>query len=163
MIVDILDYTDEELRKLSPVQLAMVYSAQTQKNEILAKAEAKKQKRLNTLLSHNAARSSMLQDSVSEIDTDAQMQVDVVKEDLLYRLAYGNYAEGNENGPYRYPENPNYNLSFEQRFLVVRDYYMYVTNNAQTRLSLFRLDTLAPEYLGKYYQTLYDLLASYCK
>ena len=164
MIVDIIELSDEEFQKLTSVQLAMVYSAQTQKNEILAKAETEKQKRLNTLLSHNVARSSMLEDSISEIDADAQMQVDVIREDLLYRLAYeGSYSDGNENGTYRYPENPNYNLSYEQRFLVVRDYYMHLTSNAQTRLSLFGLDSLAPDYLGQYYQTLYDLLASYCK
>ena len=85
------------------------------------------------------------------------------KEDLLYQLAYEALgSEGDENGPYRYPENPNYNLSPSQRFLVVRNYYMQATDDPDARLQAYAMDTLARQYLGEYYTTLYDLLASYC-
>ena len=97
------------------------------------------------------------------ICAEAEAQIEVVKEDLLYQLAYEALgSEGDENGPYRYPENPNYNLSPSQRFLVVRNYYMQATDDPDARLQAYAMDTLARQYLGEYYTTLYDLLASYC-
>ena len=164
MNVDIIDLEEENFRNLNTLQLAMVYAAQTQKDQIVAAAEAKKTNYLNTLLKHNMSRSTILEDVVAEVDAATETQIAAVKEDLLYRLAYSDrFGDGNEFGPYHYPENPNYKLTYEQRFLVVRDYYMHLNVNAQTRLSLFGLDTLAADYLGYYYQTLYELLKSYTK
>lgn len=163
MVIDIIDPDDEQFQNLSELQLSMIRAAQTEKNEILLKAEAKKETLFLAALSRNTARSSALQDAYEKIDLDAEADVDVVREDLLHRLAYDSlYADGNENGTYRYPENPNYNLNYSQRFLVVRDYYMHVTTNPQARLEAYGMDSLARTYLGEFYQTLYDLLASYC-
>ena len=163
MVIDIIDLNDEAYANLSDVQFAMVREAQARKNEILAAAAEKKQKNLIKMLSRNVARSSVLDDLALEINADAEREVDVVREDLLHRLAYENlYGDGHENGEYRYPENPNYNLDYSQRFLVVRDYYMHVTTNARARLEAYGMDSLARSYLGEFYQTLYDLLASYC-
>lgn len=163
MVIDIIDLTDEEFQNLTSVQLAMVNTAQAEKNEILASAEEKKEKQLKVFLENHTARSSIRKNFNEQVDSEANRQVDIVREDLLYRLAYESlYSDGNELGPYRYPENPNYQLSEPQRFLVVRDYYMHVTSNPQARLQAFGMDKLAVSYLGEYYQTLYDLLASYC-
>ncbi len=163
MVIDIIDLTDENYSNLSTVQLAMVNAAQTKKNKILADAETQKGNRFRLMLSNNVARSSALQDEYAAIDAEAQREVEVVKADLLHQLAYESLnSEGNENGVYRYPENPNYNLSYSQRFLVVREYYMNVTTNPEARLQAYAMDTLARAYLGEYYQTLYELLASYC-
>ena len=88
--------------------------------------------------------------------------MEVVKDDLLYQIAYDlDAGDGNEQGPYRYPENPNYTLPASQRFLVVRSYYMEITSDAEARLEAYAMDSLARTYLGEYYATLYDLLASY--
>ncbi len=163
MTIDIIDLTQEEYADLSGVQLAMVTAAQAKKNELLADAEKKKTEILFSLLEENVARSSFLEDRQEEIDLQAQQQIEVVKADLLYQLAYDTIAsEGNESGPYRYPENPNYNLAYPQRFLAVRSYYMDVTDDPDARLQAYSMDTLARAYLGEYYQTLYELLASYC-
>ncbi len=53
-------------------------------------------------------------------------------------------------------------MSYSERFLVVRQYYMDVTSDPNARLKAFGADTLARSYLGEFYQTLYDLLRSYC-
>ena len=162
MVIDIIDLNDEAYANLSDVQFAMVREAQARKNEILAAAAEKKQKNLIKMLSRNVARSSVLDDLALEINADAEREVDVVREDLLYRIAYEeNFSGGNEQGPYHYPENPNYNLGYPQRFLVVREYYMRVTSNPKARLEAFGMDSLAKTYLGEYYTTLYNLLASY--
>lgn len=163
MTIDIIDLTDPEYSDLNAVQLSMVRVAQTKKNDILAEAEEEKTQLKNQLISNNFARSSVYDYAASRIDAEAQAQVEVVKEDLLYQLAYESLgSEGNEMGPYRYPENPNYNLTASQRFLVVRNYYMTITDDPDARLQAYAMDTLAQSYLGEFYATLYDLLASYC-
>ncbi len=162
MIIDIIDLTDSRYADLSPVQLAMVRTAQTKKNAILEKEKSEIRELFYITLKNNIARSSARKREEQYISACAKDEIDAVREDLLYQLAYEALgSEGNENGPYRYPENPNYSLSYSQRFLVVRSYYMQVTTDATARLEAYRMDTLARSYLGDFYQTLYDLLASY--
>jgi len=163
MTIDIIDLTSPEYADLSSVQLAMVRAAQSKKDKILADAKTQKNELFLLMLGNNAVRASALRDENSEIDARAKAEVEVVKNDLEYQLAYEALgSEGNEQGPYRYPENPNYNLTYSQRFLVVRNYYMEATSDPQARLKAFQMDSLAREYLGEYYSTLHDLLASYC-
>lgn len=162
-MIDIIDLTDEKYQNLSAVQLAMARAAQSKKDKILKDAEEEKGEYFRMMLSNNAVRSTALRDKRAEIDSQAEQEIETVRSDLLYQLAYeGIGQEGNEYGPYRYPENPNYNLAYSQRFLAVRNYYMSATNDADARLQAYAMDTLARSYLGEYYQTLYELLASYC-
>lgn len=158
MIVDIIDLTEDGYSNLSAVQLSLVYSAQREKNEVLADADEKKTKELNRLLSQGMARSTLLTDYNQKIDSQTNEKVEAIKEDLLYRLIY---SDEEKNGGYSYPENPNYELSLQQRFLVVRDYYMRLTTNPNWRLTLFGRDAFAAEYLQEYYSNLYDLFLSY--
>lgn len=163
MDIDIIDLTLPEYADLSPVQLAMVRAAQAKKNKILEKAAKDQNDLFFFTVSNNTARSSAYKQEYSAIAKAAEAEIETVKADLLYQIAYeGIGQEGNDNGPYRYPENPNYNLSYSQRFLVVRNYYMDATDDPEARLRVFAMDSLAREYLGEYYQTLYELLASYC-
>ncbi len=162
MTIDIIDLNDPQYADLSAVQMAMVRTAQEEKNRIVAKAESEKQDLFLHLLINDNARTSAWERETSAIDGKAAEDVDAVRETLLYQLAYEAIGqEGNEQGPYRYPENPNYGLSYSQRFLVVRNYYMQVTDDPAARLEAYRMDSLARSYLGDYYATLYDLLASY--
>lgn len=163
MTIDIVNLNSSKYSDLNAVQLAMVRAAQAKKNKILAEAKEEKAKIFQMLLSNGFARSTLVTTENARIDGEAQTQISVVKEDLDYQLAYeGLASEGNDQGPYRYPQNPNYNLSYSQRFLVVRTYYMNATNDPNARLQAYSMDTLAREYLGEFYQTLYELLASYC-
>ena len=163
MTIDIVDLTDPEYSDLNAVQMAMVRTAQVKKNEILAKADEEKAEISQRLVANNFARSYVQVMANARITTAANAQIQALKEDLDYQLAYEALeSEGDENGPYRYPENPNYNLMPSQRFLVVREYYMSVTDDPDARLQAYTVDTLARSYLGEYYITLYDLLASYC-
>ncbi|MCI9010324.1 MAG: hypothetical protein HFE27_03990 [Clostridia bacterium] len=163
MTIDIIDLTDPQYSQLNAVQLSMVRAAQGKKDKILAGAQTEKDQLFRKMAANGIARSSAYSYAVQEIDEKAQSDVDVIKQDLLYQIAYENWQwEGNESGPYRYPQNPNYNLTPSQRFLEVRTYYMSVTSDPDARLRAFEGDTLAKSYLGEFYVTLYDLLASYC-
>ncbi len=163
MTIDIIDLTDPEYADLSPLQLAMVRAAQGKKDQIVDEGEKEKQKLFYMMLANNFVRATTRTFEEERIDKETAAKVEVVKEDLLHQLAYEALgSEGNEAGPYRYPENPNYNLTPAQRFLVVRNYYMEVEDDPSARLAAFSVDSLARSYLGEYYQTLYELLASYC-
>lgn len=163
MTIDIIDLTDPEYSNLSPVQLSMVRAAQVKKNEILAKMNEEVEEMFEVLLSRRFERSTEFRQYKKYMAARADAEIETVKEDLLLQLAYEALgSEGNENGPYRYPDNPNYNLSYSERFLVVRNYYMQATDDPEARLKAFAMDSLARTYLGEFYQTLYDLLASYC-
>ena len=163
MIIDIVDLTDPEYSDLNAVQVAMVREAQQKKNKILARAEEEKTEYLSLLVAGDMARNSFYALTKARVDADAQAEIAAVKEDLDFQLAYEALgSEGDENGPYRYPENPNYNLVPSQRFLVVRNYYMRLTDDPEARLAAFAADSLARSYLGEFYATLYDMLAAYC-
>ena len=164
MKIDIVDLTSPQYSNLSPIQLAMVRAAQAKKDKLVAEAEKDKRELKYLLLANNTARSTALRDAIDEIEAKKEQDIETVKADLDYQLAYEALgSEGDANGPYRYPQNPNYNLSYSERFLVVRQYYMDVTSDPNARLAAYSADTLARSYLGEYYQTLYDLLLSYCK
>ena len=163
MIIDIVDLTDPEYSDLNAVQVAMVREAQQKKNKILARAEEEKTEYLSLLVAGDMARNSFYALTKARVDADAQAEIAAVKEDLDFQLAYEALgSEGDDNGPYRYPENPNYNLVQSQRFLVVRNYYMRLTDDPEARLAAFAADSLARSYLGEFYATLYDMLAAYC-
>lgn len=163
MIIDIVDLTDPEYSDLNAVQVAMVREAQQKKNKILARAEEEKTEYLSLLVAGDMARNSFYALTKARVDADAQAEIAAVKEDLDFQLAYEALgSEGDDNGPYRYPENPNYNLVPSQRFLVVRNYYMRLTDDPEARLAAFSADSLARSYLGEFYATLYDMLAAYC-
>lgn len=163
MTIDIIDLTDPEYSNLSPVQLAMVRAAQSRKDAVTLRTEEQSEEMFEVMLSHRFERSTELAQYKKYLRAQADAEIERIREDLLMQLAYEALgSEGNENGPYRYPENPNYNLSYSQRFLVVRNYYMEVTSDPAARLQAFSMDSLARTYLGEYYPTLYDLLASYC-
>ena len=163
MTIDIVDLTDEKYADLNAVQMAMVRAAQVKKNEIVAEADEEKASIQRQLVANNFARSYVQVMANARINTAQYKAIEALKEDLDYQLAYESLgSEGNEQGPYRYPENPNYNLTPSQRFLVVREYYMSVTDDLVAGLKAYTVDSLAWTYLGEYYATLYDLLASYC-
>lgn len=164
MTIDIIDLTDPKYDKLSTVQLAMVRAAQAKKDAATRKCQEAVEEIFYHFLGRNTARSTALARETQALYEALEEEVESLRADLEFQLEAENLENsGNENGPYRYPENPNYSLSYSQRFLVVREYYMNVTSDPSARLEAYRLDTLARSYLGEYYATLYDLLATYVK
>lgn len=163
MEIDIIDLTADEYKDLNAVQLSMVRIAQVRKNKILSNAALKKAASIRRLVDNGFVRSTLFTAEQDRIDAEAEAEIEILKNDLINQLAYEQLqSTGNEAGAYAYPSNPNYYLSYSERFLVVRNYYMNRTSDPNARLAAYGADSLAREYLGEYYQTLYDLLASYC-
>lgn len=163
MTVDIIDLDDPEWKDLTGLQMSMVYAAQIEKNELIAAGEEQKRQTFYRMLSNNVVRSVARVYYEERIDAETAAKIETVKSDLIRQLRYEALENtGNEAGPYRYPENPNYSLTPSQRFIVVRDYYMSTVHDPDARLKAYSIDTLARAYLGEFYETLYDLLATYC-
>ena len=164
IVIDIIDLTEPQYANLSPVQLSFVRDAQVKKNKLVAAAEREKLQLTNKLVCHHFSDSFVHTLKQEEIDANLNRDVEFIRANLIYELAYKTTGEeGNENGPYRYPENPNYNLTYSQRFFVVYDYYMQLTKNAQLRLDTLAKDSLARAYLSTYYDILYDMFVSDAK
>lgn len=162
MEIDIVDLTSPEYSELNSVQLAMVRAAQSQKNKTVESADREKAALVRRLVDNGTVRSTLYYAELERIGAERDAAVALIKSDLDYQLAYERLqSTGNDAGVYAYPSNPNYYLPYSERFLVVRNYYMQKESNAAARLAAFGADSLAREYLGEYYQTLYDLLASY--
>lgn len=161
MTIDIIDLSDPKYAELSPVQLAMVREAQRRKDERTGEYEREREQIIASFVDRNLGTSSQLVAYVNTAYKAMLDEVEEIREQLEYQLAYEALGtEGNENGPYRYPENPNYGLSPAQRFIVVRNYYMSAVGDSKVRYEALRGDTLARAYLGDFYPTLLDLFAS---
>ena len=134
--------------------------AQDKKNSLLAKLSEKKRKIYYELLKNGVLRSSMLNTEYAKAEAEYQVAFANALDDMIFRLGYLRTNGQGENTDYSYPNNPDYSLSAAERYYVVRDYYMQMSD-ASVRFALFQADTLAYDYLGQFYSTLYDRLRNY--
>lgn len=154
-ILEDLGVTEEELTE---AEMSFVFDAQLAKNKRLKKLKEEKESTYYKFHRHGILRSSALEAAYKKAEEDCAADCEAILTELTVRirtLRGGDVSEG-----FRYPDNPDYSLDAPQRYYVVYDYYMEMTNPA-VRFSLFQADTLAKEYLGIYYSTLYDRLRNY--
>ncbi len=162
MVLDILQDLGLTESELSASALSFVRDAQEKKNELTAKLAEDKQNVYYDLLAKGMLRSSMLEDRCAELQSAYEADVAAVVDDLQFQIDFlGADAEAGEGDEeYAYPYNPDYSLDAAERYYVVYNYYMSMTD-ANVRFALFQADTVAPSYLGEFYATLYDRLRSY--
>ncbi len=86
-IIDIIDLTLPEYSELNAVQLAMVRAAQSKKNAVLAASAKQKKTIFMKMLANGVARASARKARETEIEIQAQCDVETIKADLLYQLA----------------------------------------------------------------------------
>ena len=70
----------------------------------------------------------------------------------------GGSSGGNGNGNVDAPYRVDYSLSYVDRYIIVRDYYLTIPDPRE-RLEKYRTDMVAFDYLGSYYGTLFNYLA----
>lgn len=161
MELDILELIDIEESELSKSALSIARDTQEKKNELAVRLEEDKQKVYYDLLKQGILRSSMLTDAQAELQSVYDAEVAALADDLLFRIEYLEGGDGS-NTEYSYPDNPDYSLDASERYYVVRDYYMAMTD-AKVRYALFQADPIAADYLGQFYNTLYERLRSYAE
>lgn len=160
MTFDIIVLTDEELRKMTAVQMQLLRTAQKKKNELKHKLELDMDLFKKLLLTDNMQDSSLEAQKRAELEEEYLYQVGIIAEQLEYALEvnepFPDGGDSSEDVGYIV----DYGLSYTDRYIIVRDYYLSIADPAE-RMALYGKDDVARRYLGSYYNTLYDVLYTY--
>lgn len=163
MNIDILNLTEAQISALSYAQRLALYEGQQKKDELTKELETARENAKLSLIALGTARSDMLHYKYLALEEDYEQAVD-----LLAKQTLDNIESAPSDGEtttvtqteYSYPSSPNYSLSYPDRFVAVRLYYMAIDDPTE-RYSAFLSDTLAKEYLGEYYTTMKYYLKSF--
>ena len=162
MTFDIIEITDEELGKLSAVQMQLLRNAQKKKNELQFKKERDVELFNKLVFTNGMQNSSLAEQKRVELEAQFEYDVGIVREQLQYALKinepYPNEDEDSEKVGYIV----DYSLPYVDRYAIVRDYYLSIEDPAE-RMNLYTADDVARRYLGSYYTTLYNVLYTYSK
>lgn len=160
MDLTILMEIEVDESSLSNYQISLARKAQKKMNDLMAEYDKKMEDRIEELFGVGLGRSSVYQNEVDRLNMEFAEKEEQLKDDLLYELDYLGASSEEGSDEYSYPDNPDYSLSSADRYRVVKEYYMSMSD-PDVRFALFQADTLAPDYLGSFYATLYELLRSY--
>ncbi|MDE7162665.1 MAG: hypothetical protein K2O44_01125 [Clostridia bacterium] len=165
MTFDIIVISEEEAEKLEPVRLKLLRTAQQKKNELEHKlqAELAEQKRLTYA---NGVENSTIYSRVSRaLTAEYEYQVEILREQLIFNMSLREPTNPDETGGSGSDNSAylvDYELSYLERYIAVRDYYMTI-EDPNERLALLRADKVAQDYLGTYYNLLFDYLYTFTK
>ena len=166
MQFDIIPVTGTEVGKLSTAQLRLLRDAQNKKNELLIKAERELKAFSLSVMGAGMAYSSLIESKRRELDEEVWRKCAVIADDLLFDIsAIGQSSEGGggSGGDATQTEyRVDYSLSYSERYVIVRDYYLRIKDVSE-RMTKYASDEVAKKYLGTYYKTLYNVLATYEK
>ena len=114
-------------------------------------------------LKRRTFRSSILENLLAARKEEYDAEVLRIQKDLDESLE-ALYAEGDTGGetppeidPDDAPYEVDYTLSMRDRYVIVKNYYLDYDDMAQA-LADFEADDIAKDYLGTYYEYLYQLL-----
>ena len=166
MQFDIIPVTGTEVGKLSTAQLRLLRDAQNKKNELLIKAERELKAFSRSVMGAGMAYSSLIESKRRELDEEVWRKCAVIADDLLFDIsAIGQSSEGGGGSGGDAPQTEyrvDYSLSYSERYVIVRDYYLRIKDVSE-RMTKYASDEVAKKYLGTYYKTLYNVLATYEK
>ncbi len=159
MKFDIIEVTDEYFANLTNMQRQLLRSAQKKKDELTGKAKKEIALYKKFLYTNGVEHSSLLEQKTKEIQDELTYEVEVIREQLLYSLELNEpFPDGTEDESVGYLVD--YSLTYTDRYIIVRDYYLSIQDPAQ-RMSLYSADDVARRYLDKYYSSLYNVLYTY--
>ncbi len=152
MVIDIIEYTGEQLASLKKAELRKVRAAQEKKNALTKEYGRKSYEEKLRLTDRGIFRSDLWNKRETELAEELAAEIAAVRESLLFDL---HYAEGSAEIPSDLPYEADYSLSAQERMLVVKAYYEEAYTDAQERFDAFVADEFAKTYLGEYYASLY--------
>jgi hypothetical protein len=161
MTLDILAEVGIEEDDLSVYELTFVRELQTKKNERDEEYDEAVKEVERKYYKNRTMRSSTRLKELEELQEKYNEDVEEIVDELKFQLRYFNVSNEAAGG-YSYPNNPDYSLAAADRYYVVYNYYMTMTDPS-VRFALFQADELAANYLSNFYATLYDRLRSYVK
>ncbi len=162
MTFDIIDIGEQEAESLPSVKLKLLRTAQQKKNELYHKLQQQIAEYRRITLSNNVFDSTLCGAVEKELTEEYEYQVDILREQLEFNMALGEPTTGGETGDSGNDDSGylvDYELSYIERYIQVRDFYLAI-ENPDERLALLASDDVAKEYLGSYYTTMIDYFAS---
>ena len=163
MKYDIIEIGETEFYELNVVQQKLIRTAQQKKDELSHKMEKELAAYKQLLYSNGMINSSLYADMEKELSGEFDYQVEILREQLIYNLTIKqptNDGETGDSGSDNSSYPVDYELSYLERYVLVRDYYLTIEDPVE-RLNLFAADSVAMEYLGSYYNSLFNYLASF--
>lgn len=158
MTYDIIDITEAEADALETVQLKMLRTAQQKKNELYHKLQAELAEYMRICRNTLTADSSAYDTVSKELTDEYNYQVEILREQLVFNMSMREPTTDGETGGTGSDDTGylvDYELSYIERYVAVRDYYLTI-EDPNERLALLAKDEVARKYLGSYYTTLYD-------
>ena len=166
MEFDIIDISDEDIKKLTVVQMKMLRTAQGKKDELYHKMQLDHKMYATILLTAGMKKSTLLTDKWKDMYEEFEYKCAVIADNLIYNMSLNEPTSGDDMGEQGGDEGAgyivDYSLSYNERYVIVRDYYLAIADPAE-RMALYSADEVAKKYLGSYYGTLYNVLATYSK
>ena len=154
MIIDIINYTDEQYAKLSEEQILEVQSAQLKKNKLLTKMQAELDKEKHRLVKNGVYFSKIFSLYQEKLQQQYDLEVEQLRESLLFYLRFS--AKPSDSETEAAPYEVDYSLSIADRYALVKEHYLTAYDDPQARLDAFKMDTVALQYLGEMYSFVYD-------
>ena len=163
MTYDIIDLSADEMDGMSFKQIELLRAAQKKKIELEHKLNADIEELKRQSCSRRVEFGTLIPQVTDELKQEYKYRVEVLREQLIFDLAHVEREEEDYEGsdidaPYRV----DYRLSYLERYIIVKDYYLTIAD-ADERLNIYRFDTVAFDYLGSYYGTLFNYFASLAK
>lgn len=166
MQFDIINITPEELEKLTVVQMKMLRTAQQKKDELYHKAEKDMKMFRAIVLTSGMKNSTVAEAKQAELQEELDYQTAILADNLIYNMSLNEPTEGGDIGGSGGDESAgyivDYSLSYNERYVIVRDYYLAISDPTE-RMALYSMDETAKKYLSNYYSTLYNVLYTYSK
>jgi hypothetical protein len=163
MVYDIIDLDEREVKALTVVQLKMLRTAQQSKNKLQHEMEQDLLTYKLLLYTDGMENSNLYDAKYEELKAEFDYQVAILKEQLIFNMGLNEPTTDDElgdNGSDNETYIVDYSLSYLERYIAVRDYYMNF-HDPYERLALYAADKVAVKYLGSYYNTLYNYFAAF--
>lgn len=159
MLFDIIDISDEELIKLSVAKMKLLRTAQQKKDALIHNAEKELAQYKEKLLTAGMKDSTLYDDKKAELDAEVEYQCAILADNLVYDMSVSSSGGSGEENIDDYYYTVDYSLSYNERYIIVRDYYLSIKDKTE-RMARYSADEVAKKYLGSYYGTLYNVLAT---
>lgn len=160
MEFDIVEISEEELKRFTAVQMQILRTAQKSKNELVHKMEKDLALFKKLVYTDDMKESSLLEQKKAELQAELDYQIAILVEQYEYGMQLSE--------PF-IPENPDaekvgylvdYSLPYSDRYNIVREYYLSIPDPTE-RMNLYANDEIAKDYLSTYYRPLFNVLYSY--
>jgi hypothetical protein len=166
MKFDVIDLSQEEVEALTTIQLKLLRTTQQKKDALLHTLEQDLREYKMLTMTDGVSYSSLYEDKELALREEYEYQVEILREQLIFNMSLNEPTTDDETGDSTTGNTSttgylvDYELSYLERYLQVRDYYMTI-EDPDERLALYIADEVALQYLSSYYSTLYNYLKSF--